>query len=128
MTLQTILIEDDPNLATAICQGLHDDGIDCQWHPSAESGWQVIAQATVDVVILDLMLPGMSGLEFLEKLRANRIQTPVLILTALGSLDDRVSGLNAGADDYLVKPFEMPELSARILRLLGEIEESKGRS
>ncbi len=114
MTINVVLVEDDPNLATAICQGLQDDGIACRWSPSAEDAWPLIAQGTVDVVILDLMLPGMSGLEFLEKARANRIQTPVLILTALGSLDDRVNGLNAGADDYLVKPFEMPELSARI--------------
>lgn len=115
MPVQVCLIEDDPSLATAIRNGLSDEGILCKWYSSAEEAWPALQLQGDDAIILDMMLPGMSGLELLGRTRKNRITTPVLILTALGSIDDRVAGLDAGADDYLVKPFEMRELIARIV-------------
>ncbi len=114
MSLKVALVEDDPSLARAIRSGLEDEGIESHWFASAEAAWPLLSQSTVDVAVLDIMLPEIDGLMLLEKMRKNRVMTPVIILTALGSIQDRVSGLNAGADDYLVKPFEMPELVARI--------------
>lgn len=114
MFMKTILVEDDPSLARAILSGLEDEGIHCLWFPNAEEAWSELQQETAGVAILDIMLPETDGLMLLEKMRKNRITTPVLLLTALGSIQDRVVGLNAGADDYLVKPFEMPELIARL--------------
>ena len=114
MAINILLVEDDPSLANAILEGLSDQGIDCTIVSTVANAIQAIRDSRPDAVVLDLMLSGESGLDVLKAVRAQRDPTPVLILTALGSLEHRVAGLNAGADDYLVKPFEMLELIARL--------------
>ena len=114
MALRTVLVEDDPSLGRAIASGLEDDGILCNWYSNANDAWPSLSQSEYDVAVLDIMMPEVDGLSLLDRMRKNRITTPVLLLTALGSVQDRVVGLNAGADDYLVKPFEIPELIARL--------------
>ncbi len=117
MALRVLLIEDDASLASAIENGLRDAGVICRSALDVESVWREFDPNEVDVIILDLMLGAESGLDVLQKIRERRYTTPVLILTAFGSLEDRVKGLNMGADDYMVKPFEMPELLARLSAL-----------
>ncbi len=112
--VRVLLIEDDPVLGRAISQGLADQGDRCQWIDNGLKGLGVASQDQFDAIVLDLMLPDLPGLEILKKLRREQNDVPVLILTALGSIDDRVNGLNSGADDYLVKPFAFAELSARL--------------
>lgn len=112
--VRVLVIEDDPVLGRAITKGLTDQGDRCQWSDNGLSGLEMAAREPFDAVVLDLMLPDMPGLDLLKKLRNEQNDVPVLILTALGSIDDRVTGLNAGADDYLVKPFAFAELSARL--------------
>lgn len=89
-------------------------------------GYDLAATEPYDVIILDILLPGLNGLEICKKLRNDGIQAPILILTALGQLEDRVEGLNSGADDYLVKPFAFTELLARIRTLPRRSKESVG--
>src|SRR5205823_14389889 len=86
--------------------------------PTGEDGFFRASAETFDLVVLDLMLPGRGGLEILQTLRKGHVQTPVLIVTARDGIEDRVLGLDLGADDYLVKPFALPELLARIRALL----------
>jgi len=112
--VRVLVIEDDPVLGRAISQGLADQGDRCQWIDNGLHGLGLASQESYDAIVLDLMLPDMPGMELLKKLRSSQNHVPVLILTALGSIDDRVLGLKAGADDYLVKPFAFAELSARL--------------
>ncbi len=112
--MEILIIEDDPVIGKAVQKGLKEAGHECQWLKDGTAGLEAAQSQKHEVVILDLLVPGESGLAILEKLRKGGIKTPVLILTALGSVDDRVMGLNKGADDYLVKPFAMPELLARV--------------
>jgi two-component system OmpR family response regulator/two-component system copper resistance phosphate regulon response regulator CusR len=112
--MDILVIEDDPVIGKAIQKGLVEAGHECQWLKDGAQGLEAARTQKADAVILDLLLPGEPGLSVLEKLRKEGIQTPVIVLTALGSVDDRVAGLNKGADDYLVKPFAMTELLARI--------------
>jgi len=112
--MDTLIIEDDPLIGKSVQKGLTEAGHDCTWVKDGIDGFNAVRSQKHDVVILDLMIPGESGLVVLEKLRKCGIKTPVLVLTALGSVDDRVTGLNKGADDYLVKPFAMTELLARV--------------
>ena len=114
MAINILLVEDDPSLSNAILEGMADQGIKCEIVSTVASAIHAIRDHRPDAVVLDLMLSGENGLEVLKSVRAQRDPTPVLILTALGSLENRVAGLNEGADDYLVKPFEMLELIARI--------------
>ena len=109
-----LIVEDDPVIGKAVQKGLNEAGLDCTWVKDGKEGLEHGMSQKFDVVVLDLLLPGESGMNILQKMRDAGIQTPVVVLTALGSLDDRVAGLKRGADDYLVKPFEMPELLARI--------------
>ncbi len=117
MPKNVVLIEDDPSLATAIREGLSDAGIQSVLANTVASGLEAIREKRPDAIILDLMLSDENGLDVLKSIRERRDQTPVLILTALGSLENRVDGLHAGADDYLVKPFEMQELLARLVAI-----------
>jgi two-component system OmpR family response regulator len=115
--MRILVAEDDPSLAEALLRSLRQAGyaVDC-----AKNGEEADAALEVnefDVLILDIGLPKKSGLEVLRRLRARHSKVPVLILTARGSLNDRVAGLDAGADDYLAKPFELAELAARVRAL-----------
>jgi two-component system OmpR family response regulator/two-component system copper resistance phosphate regulon response regulator CusR len=112
--MRVILVEDDPVLGKALERGLTEVGHECSWCRNGLAGFEQAVTQQFDAVVLDLMLPELDGLAVLRQLRGQQIETPVLVLTALGSLDDRVTGLNAGADDYLVKPFAFPELLARL--------------
>jgi DNA-binding response OmpR family regulator len=112
--MDILIIEDDPVIGKAVLKGLQEAGHDCQWLKDGTAGLEAARTQKHDVMILDLLIPGESGLAILEKIRKDGIKTPVLVLTALGSIDDRVTGLNRGADDYLVKPFAMTELLARV--------------
>jgi len=112
--MDLLLIEDDAALGKSLRQGLEENGHVCQWVSQGDRGLEMAASQKFDAVVLDLMLPDMGGMEILKHLRAQGVRTPILILTAMGSVEDRVAGLNAGADDYLVKPFAFPELTARL--------------
>ena len=112
--MDILIVEDDPVIGKAVQKGLSEAGHACTWVTEGNAGLDAAQGQKHDVVILDLLIPGESGLMILEKIRSRGIKTPVLVLTALGSIDDRVTGLNMGADDYLVKPFAMPELMARV--------------
>ena len=112
--MDVLVIEDDAVLGKALRQGLEEAGHRCNWVKSGRRGLEQAVAQKSDAVVLDLMLPDLPGLDVLRQLRQHGIQTPVLILTALGSVDERVAGLRAGADDYLVKPFAFPELMARL--------------
>lgn len=120
-----LIIEDDVKTADAICLGLHGDGYDAIAALTGEKGLSMAAAEPFDAVVLDWMLPGRDGIEILKVLRARGTRTPVLLLTARDAIEDRVSGLDAGADDYLIKPFAFVELLARLrvlLRRAGERE------
>jgi DNA-binding response OmpR family regulator len=112
--MEILVIEDDPVIGKAIQQGIVEAGHQCTCVKDSHHGLEQALTQRFDVIILDLMIPGEPGMALLEKVRKEGIKTPVVILTALGSVEDRVKGLQAGADDYLVKPFAMPELMARI--------------
>ncbi len=112
--LQILVVEDDPVIGKAVQKGLSEAGHECTWVKDGKEGLERAMAQKSDAIVLDLLLPGESGLNLLEQLRASGIKTPVVVLTALGSVDDRVTGLTRGADDYLVKPFAMAELLARI--------------
>jgi two-component system, OmpR family, response regulator len=112
--MHILMIEDEERVADFVRRGLRAEGwaIDCA--ASAEDGQELLHNTSYDVVLLDVMLPGMSGEELCRALRASRNDVPILMLSALGSTDDRVLGLRNGADDYLPKPFDFDELIARI--------------
>jgi two-component system OmpR family response regulator/two-component system copper resistance phosphate regulon response regulator CusR len=112
--MNLLVVEDDQALGKALYRGLSEAGHQCEWVRSGEQGREQASTQKFDVIVLDLMLPDLHGMEVMQGLRQAGIRTPVLVLTALGSVDDRVKGLKAGADDYLVKPFEFAELLARL--------------
>jgi len=115
--LRLLLVEDEERLAGHLRQGLSEQGIALDWVKSAEEAELMLARHAYDLMVLDIGLPGKSGVEFLRERRKNGDSTPVLFLTARGSVDDRVTGLESGGDDYLVKPFAFAELLARIQAL-----------
>lgn len=112
--MRILLIEDDQVLGAAVRDQIAADGHSVDWVTRLDMGGAAIRATGFDLVLLDLMLPDGRGLPFLRALRARGDVTPVIILTALDQVSDRIEGLNAGADDYLVKPFDLSELSARI--------------
>ncbi len=112
--MNLLIVEDDAVLGKALKQGLSEAGYECTWVRSGAKGRDLALGQQYDAVVLDLMLPDLNGMEVLREMRQQGVQTPVLVLTALGSVDDRVAGLNSGADDYLIKPFAFPELTARL--------------
>lgn len=117
--MRILIVEDEVKIAQAIKRGLELKGYAVDMVHDADSGLAYAVDADYDLVILDRMLPGsMDGVELCEKVRAEGVHTPILMLTARGTIGDRVSGLNSGADDYLVKPFSFEELLARISALL----------
>jgi two-component system OmpR family response regulator len=113
-----LLIEDDRETATEIIAEFTDLGFDVAWAASGIDGLDKARSGKPDAMIVDRMLPGMDGLTIVEALRKDEVRTPVLVLSALGAVDDRVRGLRAGGDDYLTKPFELIELIARVEALL----------
>ena len=116
--MRVLVVEDERKLAEVLSSALQAEHYDVVVAPTGEEAFFRANAEVFDLVILDLMLPGRGGLEILQTLRQRRIDTPVLILTARDGVDDRVLGLDLGADDYLVKPFALPELLARIRALL----------
>jgi two-component system OmpR family response regulator len=115
--VRVLIVEDQPKLAALLARGLREEGHAADVAPVGEDALWMAAAATYDVVVLDIMLPGIDGLETCRRLRKNGVWTPVLMLTARDAVDDRISGLDAGGDDYLTKPFSFDELLARLRAL-----------
>lgn len=115
--MKVLVIEDDPKTARALKAGLCAEGFEAVIEVDGEQGSTVLAGERFDLVVLDWMLPGRDGLNILKAMRARGCRTPVLLLSARDAVDDRVMGLDAGADDYLVKPFAFAELLARLRAL-----------
>jgi two-component system, OmpR family, copper resistance phosphate regulon response regulator CusR len=116
--VRVLVVEDERKLAQILASALQGEHYVVVVAPTGDDGFARANAEVFDLVVLDLMLPGRSGLDILQTLRQRHIETPVLILTARDGVDDRVRGLDLGADDYLVKPFALPELLARIRALL----------
>lgn len=112
--MNVLLVEDDNSVADYICEGLRSAGVDVALARNGEDGLAVAQQGGFDAMVFDRMLPGLDGLTLVRRLRDMGDRTPILVLSALGEVDDRVHGLQAGADDYLCKPFAMAELLARL--------------
>lgn len=120
--MKVLLVEDDPKTVRALASGLRGEGFEPVTAKTGEEGFFLLSRESFDLVVLDWMLPSRDGIEVLRTLRARGSKTPVLLLTARDAVDDRVLGLNAGADDYLVKPFAFAELLARIHALLRRVD------
>jgi heavy metal response regulator len=123
--MKILLVEDEKKVASFIKRGLEEEHFTVDVAYDGESGEFMALTSEYDLIILDILLPKKNGFEVLKSLRANGIQTPILILTAKGSIDDKVEGLNSGADDYLTKPFAFAELIARIRSLLRRTSSEK---
>jgi DNA-binding response OmpR family regulator len=112
--MKVLLIEDNPELASTVKEFLTKEGYVCECGKNIKEAEGKLRSFEYDCIVLDIMLPDGSGLDLLERLRSEKIQTSVLIISAKNSLGDKVSGLELGADDYLTKPFHLPELNARL--------------
>ncbi|WP_237152937.1 response regulator transcription factor [Oryzibacter oryziterrae] len=112
--MRVLLVEDDPTLGMAVRDQMAADGHTVDWAKRLDDADACCATIAYELILLDLMLPDGRGLDFLKSLRTSGAVTPVIILTARDQISDRIAGLNAGADDYLVKPFDLFELSARV--------------
>ena len=112
--MKVLLVEDDERLGEAIRKGLIQRGMVVDWVRDGEEGLDLACSAEFEVVILDRLLPGMDGVEIVKEMRSEGVGVGVLMLTALGQIDEKIDGLSSGADDYLVKPFDFGELVARI--------------
>jgi two-component system, OmpR family, response regulator MprA len=127
--MRILVVDDEHAVRDALRRALRLDGYDVQIAPRGEVALSLLRDARPDAIVLDLLMPGMDGLELCRQLRAGGDRTPVLMLTARDAVSDRVSGLDAGADDYLVKPFALEELQARLRALLrrgGGSDEEQG--
>ncbi len=123
--MRVLLVEDDPATAQGIEMMLRSESYVCDVTDLGEDGLEIGKLYDYDIIVLDLMLPDMDGYEVLRRLRAARVKTPILILSGLNGLDDKIKGLGVGADDYLTKPFDKRELVARIQAI---VRRSKGHS
>jgi two-component system OmpR family response regulator len=112
--MKILIVEDDPGIGKMLHRGFEESGHRCTWVKDGRRGVEEANSYQYDVVILDLMLPELPGVAILRELRAGGLGMPVIVLTALGSVEERVAGLQAGADDYVVKPFAFAELLARL--------------
>ena len=115
--MRILLVEDDPQLGDGLMIGLRQAGFAVDWLRDGNAADQALQSETFDLVVLDLGLPKLSGMEVLQRARSRDLATPILILTARDATGDKVAGLDAGADDYLVKPIDLDELTARIRAL-----------
>jgi two-component system, OmpR family, copper resistance phosphate regulon response regulator CusR len=116
-SIKVLLIEDEVKAVQSLSRGLQENNIQVDFALDATSAKELLVKADYDVIVSDIIMPGMSGLQLTQYIRNQGITTPVLLLTALSATDDKVSGLEAGADDYLTKPYELKELLARIKAL-----------
>jgi DNA-binding response OmpR family regulator len=126
--MNILIVEDEPRIAAFVERGLKAEGFAVQVAEDGTTGYALACQDEVDLVILDLMLPGLSGEEVLRRLRDRRPDVPVIVLTAKDAVDDRVRNLNAGADDYVTKPFSFAELAARVHARLRARDQSSSTS
>lgn len=124
--MKLLLIEDDKGIGEFVRKGFSQEGHVLDWAERGDDGFQMAQSGLYDALILDLMLPGMDGLSILENLRRKNKSTPVIILSAKQSLDDRIQGLKSGGDDYLVKPFAFSELLVRVEALVRRSQQSGG--
>ncbi|MDH5430222.1 MAG: response regulator, partial [Nitrospirota bacterium] len=116
--MRILVVEDDPSVSGFILKGLREEHYAVDLAIDGEAGLSMVDLTTYDLILLDVMLPKVNGFEVCQRLRAARNTTPILLLTARETVEDRVLGLDTGADDYLTKPFAFPELLARIRALL----------
>jgi two-component system copper resistance phosphate regulon response regulator CusR len=126
MAMRILLIEDDEPIADFVCRGLREAGLDIDSIADGAEGLRWAMSEDYDLLILDIMLPGLDGYEICRALRLRRKSIPILMLTARDAIEDRVKGLNVGADDYLPKPFDFSELLARVRALLRRDKLNKG--
>ena len=119
--MRLLVVEDEPKLAALLGRGLREEGHAVDVAERGEDALWMARAVTYDAVVLDVMLPGLDGFSVCRELRENQVWTPVLLLTARDAVEDRVSGLDAGADDYLVKPFSFSELLARLRALVRRV-------
>lgn len=116
--MNLLLVEDEPNVVSVVSRGLTEEGFTVSIAPDGLIGKQMALENQFDLIILDIMLPGINGLELCKIIKESRPSTPIIMLTALGTTENVVNGLDNGADDYLIKPFKFAELFARIRMLL----------
>ena len=116
--MKLLLIEDEDGIGRFVCQGLREASHKVDWSRDGRDGLQFALSANYDLIILDIMLPYVDGIQIIAEVRERGVKTPILCLTARDAVEERVRGLNVGADDYLVKPFEFSELLARIYALM----------
>ncbi|MCL4397907.1 response regulator transcription factor [Patescibacteria group bacterium] len=126
--MRVLVVEDEHKIASSIKKGLEQESFAVDLAFDGNTGYDLAASEDYDIILLDLLLPEMSGMEICKRLRGGGIHTPILILTAKGQLEDKVNGLNAGADDYLTKPFAFEELLARVKALGRRPKNSLGTS
>jgi DNA-binding response OmpR family regulator len=124
--MRLLVIEDNERLADLVKKGLEEQGYAVDTTASGREGEEMAAKGCYDVIILDLMLPDHDGVQLCRGLRRRKVSTPVLMLTALSSTDEKVAGLEAGADDYLTKPFDLEELIGRVRALLRRAQSTEG--
>lgn len=115
--MRILIVEDEHKIANSLKKGLEQENFAVDAVYDGIEGYDLAATEDYDAIILDLMLPGMDGRTISKKLRSEKIHTPIIMLTAKGGLNDKITGLNEGADDYLVKPFAFEELLARVRAL-----------
>jgi len=125
-SMRILVVEDEYKIANSIKKGLEMEGYAVDVAYDGQSGLDLAMDSGIDLIVLDLMLPGIDGMSICKSLRNEKIHTPILMLTAKGQVGDRVNGLNAGADDYLVKPFAFEELLARIRALCRRPKDNTG--
>lgn len=126
--MRVLVVEDNPKMARGIQSGLQEAGFTTEFTHNGAEGEDLAAAEPFDAVVLDLMLPDRDGIEICRNLRRRKVATPILMLTALSSTEDKVRGLDAGADDYLAKPFKFEELVARVRSLMRRGQATEGKS
>ena len=115
--MRVLIVEDEPKLAALVGRGLEEAGVATDVAPDGEDALWMAGSTDYDAIVLDVMLPGIDGFDVCRRLRANEVWAPIVMLTAKGEVEDRIEGLDTGADDYLTKPFALPELLARLRAL-----------